>query len=224
MRVVDAEGRDVPGLGYLAVAWSAEHASRLDDLLAGRIDADAARHGADYTSAGSPAEATTDFFSGPGSAWVFVVDAKGVLPGEGSIRVPAEGNEHEVRLVLRPRDGGGRLRVRAVDEKGTAVTLVHVAVSSPLGADLWRGVLPLDGVIGPLPAGRVRLSLRPIRDREDEGWVPPLDSWLLPTAVHAEVNDGATADATVRLPSGGRLKILLRSPRDAPEGTVPSGG
>jgi hypothetical protein len=87
-----------------------------------------------------------------------------------------------------------------------------VTATTPLGSPLWSGVLPVDAVVPSLPAGRVRLALRPVRDRQDEGWVPPPGSWLLPTAVLADVAAGAPTDVAVRVAFGGRVRLLLRSP------------
>lgn len=220
VRVLDETGEDIAGLGWSLIEWLPPNAGRLDDLLTGRIGPGEARRQADGFAAGTSSGAVADLFAPGGSAFAFAVHPRGSVPGEVGMRVPGTGNESEVVLRLAPASGGVRLTVRLVDEEGTRVEHAYVSAETPIGSDLWRGILADDAVIGPLRPGRVLLSARPTRGGKDEGWVPPADSWLLPATAIVDVVDGGAAEATLRMRFGGRIRILLRSPLGQPPSTA----
>jgi hypothetical protein len=210
--VVDADGKGLPGLVLAASSWDAEHAGRLDDLLAGRLTPEEARAEADLqVSTLQRADGLTNLIVPRGSAWLFRAHAPGAVPAEVPVRVPAEGNESEVRIVIRPQVGGGRLQVRVRDPDDKPVPFARVTVETTLGSHLARGPVAGDALLGPYPPGSVRITARPIRDLEDRGWEPGLDTWMLEASTTATVRDGATVELPLRAAWGGRLRIMLRS-------------
>jgi hypothetical protein len=214
LSVVDAEGRALPGLSWLALSLSPEHAALLDALEAGRATPDDLRDPADVYGGNLLGEdGTADFWTEPKSAWLFLTDAPGSAPGEAALRVPAEGNESAVRVVLREQVGGGRLGLRFLDPDGKQVPLLRVKVSTALGSDLFRGPLAGEGVLGPFPPGLVRLEAQQIERPDQMGWwIPPLDSWLLAATGTAAIRAGETTPAVLHGAWGGRVRVLLRTP------------
>jgi hypothetical protein len=164
------------------------------------------------------ADASVDFFGASGTAWVFAADAPGAPPTEITVRAPPEGNEMDVRLVIRPRTGGGRLRVRALDPDARPVPLLLVRVTTVLGTGLLVGPLAPDAPpAGPFAAGIVRVSAQPIEHPKDSGGLSPPDKWLLSADATATIEDGKTTDLSLRPAWGGRIRLTLRVPQGAAE-------
>lgn len=214
LRVVDADGRPLPGIGRLVIAWNPENTAAFDALLAGQTTLEDARQEADYVSGGGfpGQDGTENLFGLPGSAWLFNAQAPGSVVAERALRVPAEGNETEVRLVIRPHVGEGRLRVRPLDPDGKPVLLSLVTVRTPLGSELFHGPATPTDLLGPFPDGPVRVSAFPIRDAKDTVWTPNFDLWLLEAAAEATIRDKITTDVVPRPAYGGRVRLTLHWP------------
>ncbi len=217
VRVLDPAGAEVLGAGVTAIAWLPGHAARFEELRSGAVGPETAWAAADGVSSGFRLE-DFDRFGAPGSVLLVLVQSAGFAPGEAWTRIPEDRNETDLVVRLASPQRGGRLRIVARDETGAPAGPLRARIRTLLGGTLWDGVLPPEGVVGPLPAGRSWVSVTPSRPPNDRVYagLPPFDSWLLPGSARADVTEGAVTDVAFTLPAGGRVRVRLRPPSGAP--------
>ncbi len=211
VRIVDGQGRLLPGAGLFAFGWDPARAARLTDLLEGRLDAEEAPEDGDWSSAASGSrDGVHDLFLAAGSAVVVQSHAEGFAPVEQALTMPADGSGRELELRVRRAEQAGALRVAWRGGDGAPLPHVRVRVSSRLGSLLAERVLGPGAAIDGLPAGAVTVRLGPSGGPElQPSWVVPLTSWALEETVRVAIPAGGTAELDRRAPLGGRVRVFV---------------
>lgn len=197
LRVRDAEGRPLPGAGYL-LRFNLEQ--DYPDVSSGRLEAE---------------DGTLSLWAGRGALYEVAANVKGSSYATRRVVVPATGNEEVVDLVLRERGGEvGSLRYRVQDDTGQLVPTSDVRLVTRLAESLVvKGTAaPAKGWqrLPHVPPGEYTLRIVP--GAPEPG--PPLTMWFA-TETPATVRPGETSEVTLAARQGGRLRLTATGSADA---------
>lgn len=218
VRVLDEEGRVLRGVGLLAMGWDAGQAAVFEAYREGRIDASEAREAAAWVSAWGDGSRSDQHLE-RGTFAAFLADVPGFAPAEETLRVPEEGHELRVDLVIRPFREWGRLRLRCLLPDGALAAAARVRIETRQGGSVHDAVVDLPDGLPPLPAIPLTVEAIPCqpgtRPREEDPEV-----WARPATARVTVQVDAVTDLELFHELGGRLRLLLRPPAGA---SVPQG-
>jgi hypothetical protein len=188
VRVVDTDGRPVPGADVLATG---------------------PRGSTSTNASGLEGAATVDGYPG---LWTIRASASGAAAAEEELLVTRGTHEYEVRLELDFEPRTGDLRVVLDDGSGTRVSDFEVALfdGQERGfAPVYRGLEPdADGLVAGVPVGRWIARVRP-REWRTATWFD--------VEADVDVLEGHTSELGLSTTRGGRIELVLAAAGGGPD-------
>ncbi len=219
LRVVDPEGKPLPGTGISMLGWRGKAIDLIQRVQAGELTLDEARTEAYASSAGdvSDLDATSLKFVEPGTVWRISAYASGAVPEERIITIPKDGSTTRVDLVIRERMPMGTLEIDLQGADGEPIRRFAVDVETITGTRLFSAVSDeTNGTLPPIPSGRNRIRIAPDAGKN---WLEKeygFGTFHLPLARIVDVPEGGRAKLAATATKGGRFRLELRYPEEKP--------
>ncbi len=224
VRIRDETGAPLPGCQQWARGWVSEARDDFESAVRGESDPAAGPVGGQYSMAGSFLEddGTARLLVPPGSAWIFLVALEGLPPLERVVRVPMEGHETLVDLVVGVREQTGALAIQVLDAYGKPIEVFDFELTTSLGSNLARGGSTDPDSLRGVPAGPARLRVLPGPARHHLDRSCQILSPYFPVHAEVDIPPGGTEHVTLRAQEGGWIRLVPELAADAPGGEPPS--
>ena len=215
VRVVTEDGTPLPGTEVSYLAWRTTERGARDALLAGASTREEAEAGAWVWEDGETetAEGTETSYVEADSAWWITARVPGGLPTEATLDIGPDDTEAEITLTVREHLPSGSLALTCVRPDGSSVEAWTGEVETLAGSLLAELRPEPTGAPLEVPAGRVRLRVKPGAERAWSDGALPADSFLLPVERTVEIEAGGRQSLRLAMKAGGRFRVSV-----APDG------
>ena len=213
-RVVDAQGRPLPGASIGLRGWRGAHRDVPEQLAAGTLSRAEATALADMSEGGrvQGADGTYTTFVQPGARWIVSARVVGAWPAETVVSVDEGLAVRRVDLVIHEAQPDGHLDLTVLEPDGTRLTNFAVSLRTPLGTGLGTPSCDEEGVLPPLHSGDLCIRVLPNARRNHMAEMYGVGTWLLPARARVTVPPAGRVPLTIRLEEGGRFRLRLVYP------------